>query len=167
MDEMLALFKEESTSLISELIELLEEIEGDPKQHQRLEQYGQIVDRIMGVSKTISLSVQNSTLTQIAVYADLCKVLGYQGSQISNNDSFYTTVVAFLFDATEMLENMTNALGTSEEKNLKEFLSSTFLDRLKWISSQFPKNIRTTVGVEGAPADAKIQNILKTLGVPS
>ena len=49
-------FKEESLELIEELLEILESVEEDITQNERLEEYGQIVDRIMGAAKSFAAS---------------------------------------------------------------------------------------------------------------
>jgi len=163
---MLSLFKEESSGLIEDLLAILNEIEGEPDQHQRLEEFGQKVDRIMGSAKTLFSTLSNSTVQSIGAYAELCKILGYQGSQIENNEELYSIVVAFLIDATETLKTMTQSLGTASEKSAKEWLSSTFLDRLKWISSKFGTQTRKTIA--GGTADGTTQDeilkVLKSLG---
>ena len=52
MDEIVVDFKEESKELIGQLNQILAECEGNFDKRIRLEEYGQIVDRIMGVQKS-------------------------------------------------------------------------------------------------------------------
>ncbi|MFK8138114.1 MAG: hypothetical protein AB8E15_07130, partial [Bdellovibrionales bacterium] len=136
------------------------------------EEYGQIVDRIMGGAKSVAMAVDSPMPSQIGSYAELCKIVGYKGSQISNDDSFYIVVVAFLQDATEMLEEMVKVTGTEKEAGIAEILSSTFLDRLKWISERFEEGLRASVATKTDDSGVKKENeqgdidaILKQLGL--
>merc|ERR1711976_794029 len=128
MDELLVEFKSESKDLISELMTILEDLEDDPGKVKDLENYGQIVDRIMGGAKSLAMAVDDSeTLNRIRTYAELCKAVGYKGSQIEGNEEFANIVIALLLDATEMLEQMVVTLGTDQQKDIKQHLNQTFL----------------------------------------
>lgn len=171
MDEILLEFKEESKSLVEELLDILDSAEEGFDHKQELEQYGQIVDRIMGGAKSVAMASDSPMPEQIGTYAELCKIVGYKGSQISEDGPFYTVVIAFLLDATEMLEVMIDVTGTKKEKNIKEILSTTFLDRLKWISERFEEGLRASVATKADDDDKKeneqadIDAILKQLGL--
>lgn len=170
MDEIVLEFKQESVELTEGLLETLEDLEGDFSKVKNLEQFGQIVDRIMGSARNVAMIAENPEyITNIANYAELCKVVGYKGSQIDKNESFFNIVVALLLDATEMLLEILQALGTDGEKSIKEYLNATFLDRLKWISEKFEENVRATVAVEkktGQKASqSEIDDLLKNFGL--
>lgn len=154
MDEILVEFKEESSELVEKLIDILDQAEDDYSQRSQLEEYGQIVDRIMGGAKSMEMALDTGVegLDKIGKYADLCKAVGYKASQVDDNEQFYNVVVALLQDATEMLEEMIDALGTSKQKDVKDLLSNTFLDRLHWISGQFKEGLRASVATNAEKA---------------
>jgi hypothetical protein len=170
MDELLSDFKQESTGLVDQLVEILDEIEEDFLLRVKLEEYGQIVDRIMGGANSLTMAVENNTVVQIGKYAELCKVVGYKGSQIEQDEHFYTIVVALLLDATEMLQQMVVGLGTAQEKSAKDILTDTFLDRLRWIDKRFGQDVRASVEVKEkedkkSMDQSEIDDLLKQLGV--
>lgn len=169
MDEIVVDFKQESKDLINELHDILDDIEGEFSQKQRLEEFGQIVDRIMGSAKSLEMVFDDPTqIEKIGKYAELCKLVGYKASQIEENEQFFDIVVALLMDATDMLEEMTETLGTEKEKSIQETLSTTFLDRLQWVSQHFDQNTRASVGVETGekkPGQEDIDALLKAMGL--
>lgn len=170
MDEILKDFKEESKGLVVEMTDILDDVEGEFANRNRLEQYGQLVDRIMGGAQSLEMALEqeSAVLSQIGKYAEICKAVGYKASQIDDNEQFFDVVVAFLLDATEALELMLGVFATEEESKIKNLLNETFLDRVKWISSQFKAGVRASVAVEedskGA-SQADIDALLKALGV--
>ena len=168
MDEILEDFKSESKALIADLINILESVEGDFTKVEELEQYGQVVDRIMGGASTVSMTMDDpSEIEKIAKFAELCKKVGYRASQIEKNEDFFHITVALLMDATETMESVVDSLGR-ERKNWNEFLSSTFLDRLKFVNSHFSENTRASVAVgtgENAMGQDDINDLLKSLGI--
>lgn len=157
-------FIQESKLLINESLDTLELVEGDPKEVQKLEVYGNTVDRIMGGAKNLAMLVDAThQMHFIGDYCGLCKAVGYKSSQIKGNDDFLMICVALLLDATETLKEMINKLSVDRiaEKNI---LSKTFLERLQWVSSQFGKEIRDTVG-KASHGQEEIDVLLKKLGV--
>ena len=172
MDEILLEFKEESKDLVAQLLDILDSAEEGFANKSKLEEYGQIVDRIMGGAKSVAMASESPMPEQIGKYAELCKIVGYKGSQISEDGPFYTVVIAFLQDATEMLDQMVDVTGTKKELSIKELLSETFLDRLKWISERFEEGLRASVATKMDKAEKKQENeqadidaILKQLGL--
>ncbi len=168
MDEIVEDFKSESKALIADLMNILEDLEGDFTKVQGLEKYGQVVDRIMGGATTVSMAVDDPVeIDRIAKFAELCKKVGYRGSQIEKNEDFFHIVVALLMDATETMESVVDCLG-KERKSWNDFLSDTFLDRLKWVNSHFNENTRASVQVgtgDDAMAQDDINDLLKSLGI--
>jgi len=168
-------FKVETKNLVAELLDLLEAADGDPSAYPKLEQYGQTVDRIMGGAKSLATNFAEDfpsghMIHQMGDYAALCKAVGYKASQIRDNEAFYNVCVAFLLDATEMLQKMLKMLGAEQAYNISYLLNKTFLDRLKWINSHFKSDTRATVasGSDAAPKkmnQSEIDDLLKKLGV--
>lgn len=175
-NEILEDFKTESKSLVKELLDLLDAADGDPAAFSMLEKYGQTVDRIMGGAKSLATNFAEDfpaghMIHQMGDYAALCKAVGYKASQIRENDQFFNVCVAFLLDATEMLQKMIILFGADQAQNVSYLLNKTFLDRLKWINSQFKGDIRATVASnkdENTPKrmnQSEIDDLLKKLGI--
>lgn len=166
MDEIINDFKNESKSLIEELITILEEVEGEFNKKKDLEKYGQVVDRIMGGAKSIATATENLEhhVTKIAIYAELCKAVGYKASQLDNPELF-NLVVAILLDATEMLDTIVDSIGQDEEINLEDIISDTLQDRLRWVSTLFKKDMRSSVEVKVAMGQNDIDQLLKKLNI--
>lgn len=168
MDDILEEFKQESNELVDEIIEKLELAEEGLENRSNLEEFGQIVDRIMGGVQTMSMASDSKLLNQIGQYTKLCKIVGYKGSQIVNDEHFYNVVCAFLLDAVDMLKIMIQVLGTKKEKNVKELLSQTFLSRLQWISEKFSDDVRASVATKAdkeKKSQVEIDDLLKQLGI--
>lgn len=163
-------FQAESKNLIEELIEILDQCEGDFGRVETLEKYGQTVDRIMGGAQSLvmALSQPSTQVQMIGDYAGLCKAVGYKASQIRDNESFYDICVALLQDATEVLHELVVNLS-SEHANIKSYLNQAFLDRLKWVSDKFGAEYRASVKINtGTPvqlAQDEIDQLLKKLGL--
>ncbi len=170
MDEIVLEFQSESRDLIGQLTSLLEEIEGNYSQVKNLETYGQLVDRIMGTAKNlVDFCEAGKMLQQIADYGEICKLVSYKCAKISDNEALYNVVIAFLQDATEVLSEMVEELQNKELLDVKQKLSDTFLDRLRWLAKQFDQITIKTTGVAPTAADTLAQGdidaLLKKLGV--
>lgn len=161
-------FVNESKSLIDELIDLLESIEGDFSQVRKLADYGNNVDRIMGGAKSLALMVPpDHALHMISDYAALCKAVGYKASQITDNEQFFDVCVALLLDATETLSELLNNIH-KEGELLKESIPEAFIERLRWVSNQFNESFSMSVGTGNAAHKMKqseIDDLLKKLGL--
>lgn len=169
MDEIVVEFKEESKKLVEEMTEILEEVDGQYIHRFMLENFGQLVDRIMGGAKNLALVVEKpDNIAKIGKYAELCKLVGYKSSQVEN-EQLFTISVALLLDATEMLQEMINNLETDKEVDVKGLLNNTFLDRLSWIATKFDEGLRASVAVKQGKAPGKSQDqidaLLKQLGI--
>ena len=162
-------FVTESKTLIESLIELLENIEGDFSQVQKLADYGNNVDRIMGGAKSLALMVgEDHALHMISDYAALCKAVGYKASQIQNNEKFYDISVALLLDATETLNILLDNIMLPAPV-LRQNIPAAFIDRLRWVSSQFDESFNASVDMGDAGkkkmAQTEIDDLLKKLGL--
>lgn len=161
-------FVNESKSLIEELIDLLESIEGDFSQVQKLADYGNNVDRIMGGAKSLAMMAPpDHAIHMISDYAALCKAVGYKASQITDNEQFYDVCVALLLDATETLSALLSNIH-QDGKLLKETIPQAFIERLRWVSNQFSEAYSMSVGTGTAPQKLKqseIDDLLKKLGL--
>lgn len=161
-NEILKDFKSESKGLIEEMLELLEEADGEPRAFKNLDRYGQTVDRIMGGAKSLIVQCPEDfpashALHRVGDYAAICKSVGYKTSQVSENHQLFNVCVAFLLDATEVLKKMVDDLKAEESGDLEKMLTKTFLERLRWINSQFSSDIRATVGASESAAPSRLK----------
>ena len=162
-------FVDESKSLIEDLILLLESLEGQFGRVHELEDYGNRIDRIMGGAKSLALMADAThPLHIVADYTALCKAVGYKASQIKKNEKFFDICVALLLDATETLDQMLGHMDKSGD-DLKKSLSHTFLERVRWVSSQFSDEFRGSVDA-GKKQSQKmsqddIDELMKKLGL--
>lgn len=131
-------FLRESKTLVENMLDILSKCEGNFSQVKSLERYGMEADRIMGAARSWSLLVGDPVhpINKVADYAALCKTVGYKAANIQDNEQFYDICVALLLDGTEVLQAMLEGLKTGDIK-VKDFVSATFLDRLRWVSSHF------------------------------
>jgi hypothetical protein len=167
MDEILDEFRNESKGFVEEMLEILEDVESEPNQLSRLEAYGLLADRIMGTAKSLTVhGIGTGQLERIASYGELCKLVSYKCSQLTEKPQLAGVTVALLLDATEMLDQMLDSLSDENAPNINRLLNETFLDRLRWVSQQFDANLRGTVAVGGAKlAQDQIDALLKKIGV--
>ncbi|KHD87902.1 MAG: hypothetical protein OM95_11540 [Bdellovibrio sp. ArHS] len=161
-------FVGESKTLIEELLDLLESIEGDFSQVTKLADYGNNVDRIMGGAKSLAMMVPSDhPLHMISDYAALCKAVGYKASQITDNEQFFDVCVALLLDATETLETLLENIF-EDGKTVREKIPPAFIERLRWVSNQFSEEYSMSVGTGMAEKKLKqteIDDLLKKLGL--
>lgn len=148
-DEILKDFISETKYLVMQLLGILEEAESGEDQSHRLETYGQVVDRIMGGAKSLALDIKdmNHPIHKIADYSAVCKAVGYKTSQIQGNPDFYSLCVALLMDATEVLNEILESLEKNQQMDIKEVVSQTLIDRVKWVSKKFSAEFRSSVAI--------------------
>jgi hypothetical protein len=156
-------FTKESLILVDECIELLESIENDPSEVERLSDFANRIDRVMGGAKSLALiAPADHPLHLIGDYCAICKSVGYQGAGIQNNDQFFNIVVALLLDAVEMTKILFEKLDSSATE-LKKLFTTTFLERLKWISFQYDELAKKRTGQH--MQQNEIDELLKKLGL--
>ncbi|MBO9668252.1 MAG: hypothetical protein J7501_15735, partial [Bdellovibrio sp.] len=138
-------FVAESKTLIEDLIDLLEGMEGDFSQVKKLADYGNNVDRIMGGAKNLALMAPSEhAVHMIGDYSALCKAVGYKASQITDNEKFFDICVALLLDATETLETLLARIHEPMSE-LKKAIPQTFIERLRWVSEKFSADYSMSV----------------------
>ena len=169
--EIIEEFQIESRNLIDQLMNTLENCEGDFSQVLRLESYGQTVDRIMGGARSVSGQIAGGSqlIQQLGDYAAVCKAVGYKASQISGNLEFYNICVAFLLDSTAVRSELVDGISGRPEAELKDFISATFIERLKWVSNQFGEGVRASVdinkGLDQKMSQEQIDSLIQKLGL--
>ena len=157
-------FTKESLILVDECIELLESIENDPSEVGKLSDFANRIDRVMGGAKSLALiAPPEHPLNLIGDYCAICKSVGYQGSHIQNNDQLYNIVVALLLDAVEMTKTLFEQMHLSAVE-LKKMFTTTFLERLKWISFQYDELEKKRSGGKKLQQN-EIDELLKKLGL--
>lgn len=156
-------FIKESLILVDQCIELLETCEGDPSEVEKLNDFANRIDRVMGGAKSLALMLPAThPMHLIGDYCAICKSVGYQGAQIQNNDQLYDVTVALLLDAVEMIKTLFDKLDKSVEE-LKKVFSTTFLERLRWIAQRFEE-----IAKKKSPnrmQQNEIDELLKKLGM--
>ncbi len=158
-------FKSESLSLIEECIELLETAENDPSEVEKLSDFANRIDRVMGGAKSLALMApKDHPLNLIGDYCAICKSVGYQGAKVQGNDELYNVIVALLLDAVEMTQTIFDKLDSTSTE-LKKLFTTTFLERLKWISFQFDELEKKRSGGKDRMEQNEIDALLKKLGL--
>ena len=164
--EILTDFKAESKALIEQMVEILESLEDNPNQVEKLQNYGNIVDRIMGGAKSIALEFESThNIHKVGDYAALCKAVGYKASSAKSNVQMLEICIALLQDATEVLEKMIDGLSEKNEMVVDRLISKTFLDRLSWVSAQFKGDVKATVSSKDVNAVGDIDELMKKFGM--
>ncbi len=155
MKEIVVEFCIESNELITQLQDTLDIIEEDPTQIQYLEQFGQVIDRMMGAAKSLGAD-------EIATFCELGKVIGYKSSQ-AKDPALLEIVIAILFDCVDLLNKMLKQLETGQEKHRDQLNMKAFATRLKWLSEKFKHIERASCELSGEKV-SKQDEIDKLLG---
>jgi chemotaxis protein histidine kinase CheA len=140
MDEIVQEFCQESRLILSELDPLLQGLELNPSDFKSLEVFGQKVDRIMGAAKSLEFN-------QMGIISEFCKTISYKSAQSKNTD-LVTIVVAFLFEAVEILEEMFKNLEQNKPGELDPSTIKTIISRLEFISGRLTHIQRASVAIE-------------------
>lgn len=159
MKEVVDEFCNESLELFDQLEEALEGFEDDPTDNSKLEEFGQIIDRIMGSAKTIGAM-------DIATFCELGKVIGYKSSQ-TKDIALLEVVVAILFDAVDILKKMILKIKDGTESDLKNVSTQAFVTRLNWLKEKFNNIERASCAMDpSANLDqTSIDDLMSSLGL--
>ena len=152
--EILQSFLLDSKYLVVQMTEMLEECDGDFDQVLRLEDYGQAADRIMGAAQSLAMLEEDTehVMHKIGSCSAICKVVGYKTAQITDNEEFYNICVGLLLDATEILGQLMAVLESGRARPIKELVSDTVIERMRWVSAKFPKEYRSSLAIRNKPA---------------
>jgi chemotaxis protein histidine kinase CheA len=150
-------FFEESNTLIEEMLELLESMEGDFSKKENLKVFANKVDRIMGAAASIAMMTdQDNGLNLVTDYTLLCKVVAYKAAEIQDNSKLYDVTVAVLIDAIEALNVLVEKVELPAAE-LKKVITPNFIERLRWVSDQFTKQ-------SAIKSQSEIDDLMKKLG---
>jgi chemotaxis protein histidine kinase CheA len=161
MKEIVDGFCDESIMLLDQLESCLEDLEGDPTQVEKLEEFGQVIDRIMGAARTVGAD-------EIATFCELGKAIGYKSSQ-TKDEALLEVVVAVLFDAQHLIKLMVNQLKTGQDSGLKSLNTQAFATRLRWLQDKFKNIERSSVAIEKKDDNvldqSSIDDLMSSLGL--
>ena len=156
MKEIVIDFCTEAEQLFDQLEKSLESLEENPENTKELEKFGQVIDRIMGAAKSIGAS-------EIALFCELGKVIGYKSSQVKEIP-LIEVVVAILFDSLHMLRKMVTALNEGNDKSMTNLNTKAFATRLTWLSEKFKDIDRASCAVDNL-TQTSIDDIMQSLGL--
>jgi chemotaxis protein histidine kinase CheA len=157
MKEIVNEFCSESNDLLNQMEKLLNDFEENLELTAKLETFGQIIDRMMGAAKSLSLST-------IATLCELGKTIGYKASQIKDKN-LLNVVCGILFDNVEILKKMIHGIYTQDKDIMKNINLETFVGRLRWLSDKFKNIQRSSVAIDKSSMDQQsIDALLKNLG---
>jgi chemotaxis protein histidine kinase CheA len=138
-EEIVQEFCSETKVILSELEPLLEALELNPANLKALEDFGQKVDRIMGAAKSLEFH-------QMGIISEFCKTISYKSAQ-SKNTELIIIVVAFLFEAVEILNAMIENLQINKRAELDPLAIKPILSRLEFISGRLAHIQRSSVAI--------------------
>lgn len=156
MKEIVDEFCNECYNLIPQLEEILENVEDDSSEAKRLEEFGQIIDRMMGAAKSIGAP-------KISIFCEMGKTIGYKAGQVSET-ALIEVVVAVLFDSLEILKKMLKSLKEGEGEGLAGINTDAFVTRLKWLADKFSHISRSSVAIGD---EKSINECISQLGLGS
>jgi chemotaxis protein histidine kinase CheA len=160
MHEIILDFCNESNKQLKQLESILFSLEEEIENTKLFEQFGQIIDRIMGAAKSLELS-------DMAIMCELGKTIGYKASQI-DDVKLLNIVVAVLFDTVEICFKFTKKLELKSDMQIKDISTEAFVKRMKWLSEKFNHISRSSVAPAGEEKDldqSNIDDLLKQLGL--
>lgn len=159
--ELLTEFIQESRPLVDECIEALEDVEADAKKVMRLQDFSNRVDRIMGAAQSLAVMAKpGHPLHLIGDCASLCKTLGYQCLTSSPAPEALKITIAFLLDATDVIEELIESLEEGAVE-VDSDVRRTLIERLKWVSgilSKVPASEKSPV-MNNSDIDALIKKL--------
>jgi len=145
MKEIVDEFCDESDGLLEEIRDILFEFEDNPTNPSALEQFGQVIDRIMGASKTLGLS-------DIGHLCQMGKIIGYKGSQVGEQPLQEVTC-GVLMDLCDFLEELLTNLRNSRKET--DYDIDAFKGRLQWLAAKFRHIDRASCEIEGKKSSGK------------
>lgn len=148
MAEIVDDFCQESESIYKSLEEMLEAYEDD-QDSKKLEEFGQVIDRVMGAAKSVDA-------TQTGVYCELGKTISYKASQ-SMDKALLDIVLAVLFDTVEILQIMNKNIMSCREEKVSGINLEAFASRLRWLADKFKNIQRSSVAIGAKEKQLKDQ----------
>jgi hypothetical protein len=160
MAEIIEDFCKESEVIYNDLEAILEDYE-DGQDSKKLEEFGQVIDRVMGAAKSVDAD-------QTGLYCDLGKTISYKASQ-SMDKALLDIVVAVLFDTVEILQVMNKTIASDKIEKVSGINLEAFGTRLRWLADKFKDIQRSSVsiGADDTKLDDQksIDDLLADLGL--
>lgn len=157
MKEIVIEFCDEAESLFDQLDSILNLLEENPTLSIELENFGQVIDRIMGAAKSIGAD-------EIATFCELGKIIGYKSSQVKDVP-LIEVVVAILFDSIDILRKMIKSLREGDSRSMNKINTKAFTTRLHWLSDKFKDIERASVAIDKKMNQNSIDDLMKSLGL--
>lgn len=170
-------FIEESTLLLKELTGIAEQLEmpAETFPAKLLEDYSQIIDRIMGAAKTLLLLAPDHIgLQSIGKISEICKSMGYKAAE-RNEAAVIPLFAAFWMDVIEVLQELLEVIQDRDETiRIAKSFSPILQKRLEWLLSKVNsgsqgQRVATAEGAELKEGEqlsaADFANLLKELGI--
>lgn len=147
-------FSKESEELLDKLQEIVDKFEKDSHNYSLLDEYGQIIDRMMGSSQTIGLK-------DFSTYCQMGKIIGYKASQ-SRNPVLLEIVSAVLADTVLLLRDLNTENKNGTTKIFKEDPKhKNFISRMTWLANKFRHLERASVSI--VPEGESLEDLLAKL----
>jgi len=143
MKEIVIDFCDESDELLETMRDILENFEDDPSQVDLLEEFGQIVDRIMGAAKTLGAD-------DIGHLCQMGKIIGYKSAQ-AKNVNIQEVTGGVLLDLCDFLEVMLANVRDSETS--LDFNYDAFTKRLSWLADKLKHIDRSSCSFDEEQAE--------------
>jgi len=158
-------FREESKTLVAELEETVESLEGARSEFpaQQLEEFAQKIDRIMGAAKTLlTMAPEHPGLKAIATLSEISKRIGYQAAK-KKQQNVIPLFAAFWADMIESIDELLDLLDDPKKSDSYVKTSVKVLQsRLEWLSEKVGTPGGTT-STEDATQDPEIAALLASL----
>ena len=138
--EILDGFKQETKALLAELTEVVESLEEagtGPLPAEKLSEFAQKIDRIMGaVTTMVQLDGALKPLGFVSTMAELCKKTGYQAARL-NQPALAAIFAGFWADVIEVIDEAVALVDTPEKiSEVSADFTPVLLKRLKWLSDK-------------------------------
>ena len=144
MKEIAIEFCDESDELLETMRDLLEEAEDDPSQGSLFEEFGQMVDRIMGAAKTLGAE-------EIGHLCQMGKIIGYKCSQ-ANNLPVQEIASGVLLDLCDFLEVM--LMNVRDSETTHDLNYEAFTKRLSWLADKLKHIDRSSCSFDEEEAES-------------
>lgn len=138
--EILEDFRTESTGLVNELGELVEELEdsaGNEFPTDQLKEFSQKIDRIMGAAKTLdSFAPGHPGIVFLARVSEMCKTMGYQAAALQRGN-LVPIFAGFWAETVEVMQEVLSSLESEPNtKAIIEKRSALLQKRLAWLAEK-------------------------------
>ena len=165
--EILEGFREEANQILKELAPVVEALEEAASVFpaDRLTEFAQKIDRIMGAAKTLGmLNPDHQGLKRIGLITEICKALGYKASEIKRSEVL-PLFAAFWADTLDVVSELIDVLEDEvKSAAIADRFSLVLQKRLKWLSEKLAAFESTATAAKGSE-QIDVDALLKELGV--